>query len=70
MPKEQLLYPARIYSAEELDNIPEPGQIHRVFAGAPGIGHHDYYISRRDEQGIWGWSIENTIRELQPWETI
>lgn len=35
-------------------------------AGAPGMGRVVYYVTKIDEDGIWGYEIENTIREMEP----
>jgi len=40
----------------------------RHFVSAPGTGHVDYIITKMDEAGVWAIMIENTVRELQPWE--
>lgn len=44
------------------------GEIHCVWAGAPGTGRWVGRITRVDETGAWAEEIENTIRELEPWE--
>jgi hypothetical protein len=36
----------------------------KAFAGAPGVGHHTWEVTRVDEKGIWGRTIENTIRVM------
>jgi len=46
------------------------GQTIVSWAGAPGCGRSVAVITRIDEEGYWGYEIENTIRELEPWETI
>lgn len=41
-----------------------------AYAGAPGTGRVVHRITRIDETGVYGIVIENTIRELEPWEVM
>lgn len=44
------------------------GDRNTVWAGAPGIGKMVYEITRKDKDGCYGRILENTMRELYPWE--
>lgn len=46
------------------------GDNYCVFAGAPGTGRHVYLVTRVDRTGIYGVTVENTIRELEPYECV
>lgn len=37
-------------------------------AGAPGTGYVTWRITRIDDTGVWGFQVENTVRELEPSE--
>jgi hypothetical protein len=52
-----------------LGEICQVGQQIRVDAAAPGYGHTIYRITEIDDQGnAWGVVVEDTIKELQPWQ--
>lgn len=63
--------PRRILRAtEDLRTAYHIGQKIRTFAGAPGIGHTDYQITRINRRGVWGIVIENTMREMTAEEAM
>lgn len=75
MAKEQLISSRKSWAQDPKDwkhrpELKKPGDTITVFAGAPGIGKWTYRITRTDEAGHWGIEIENTVRTLEPEETI
>ena len=42
--------------------------LHVAYLAAPGTGRVTHRVTRVDERGVWGVEVENTGRELQPWE--
>lgn len=56
----------RFYRAEDL----EVGKTYTYQASAPGIGQTTYRFTREGHEGMYGVMIEDTVRELEPWEVI
>jgi hypothetical protein len=53
---------------EEYSRTKRVGDTLCSFAGAPGTGRVIERITRMDATGIYGVVVENTMRELEPWE--
>jgi hypothetical protein len=47
-----------------------PGDVVRSWAGAPGIGYTDDLITRIDATGVYGVTIQNTVRVLTAREVV
>lgn len=47
----------------------KPGDVAVFEAGAPGIGQVKYKITRKDDNGLYGVLLSDTISELEPHET-
>jgi len=48
----------------------KPGDAFVVWAGAPGTGRTIYAVTHVDGFGVWGTVASDTVRELDPSETI
>lgn len=48
----------------------EVGDITFSDAAAPGTGRIVHRVTRKDETGLYGVVVENTIREMEPWEVM
>jgi hypothetical protein len=85
MPTERLIYGTEVLSYNNPEHegriVPnecyvdaaannKPGDTLCHFAGAPGCGRVVYVITRIDATGVYGHEVENTIRELDPFEVI
>ena len=76
MAEEKLIYPPTVGDGignkipyESYTNA-KVGQICTVWAGAPGTGKIVHKITRKDETGVYGIVIENTMRMLEPYEVM
>jgi hypothetical protein len=78
MAREKLIYPPKVVDGNGgrkdydcyLDAVKtkKVGDLVCAWAGAPGTGRHVQRITRIDATGVYGVTVENTIRELEPWE--
>lgn len=71
---EELIVPRRSHGSPE-DNSRwieryKVGEVFVADAGAPGTGHRSWKVTRIDAEGLWGIILEDTIRELEPWEVM
>lgn len=55
--------PARIDRSEEIKDI-KPGDTLSIDAASPGTGKWTYTITKVDNEGVWGFLISDTVREL------
>lgn len=46
------------------------GDLLVAYAGAPGTGRIVRQITRMSYSGIYGVTVEDSIRELEPWEVM
>lgn len=44
------------------------GESYRSHYAAPGVGYHEWECTRVDEQGAWGYTVNDTGRILEAWE--
>jgi hypothetical protein len=58
--------PSELYWAAVL--VKKPGDLLVSFAGAPGTGRVIEKITRIDATGVYGFEVENSMRELSPSE--
>lgn len=48
----------------------KPGDVVTVRASAPGSGYIVYQVTKKDDEGLYGKVLENTIRILHPSEVV
>lgn len=58
-----------ILSAEDVGDK-KLGDVLAMAVGAPGIGTVTYKITRIDDEGVYGYLLEDNSRILEPWEVI
>lgn len=44
------------------------GEVYRNHYGAPGTGYRDWECTRVDHEGVWGYTVQDTLHVLEPWE--